>query len=166
MKFQYFIPFINGLSKTLDNPAATGRGRSPHFCRSALTDRPRAPQTGRNHRGLAHRDHWECPAAFAPLTRRIGFAARKSEPSCTSCSSCTSCTSCTSCFGSPRRPPLRWLRPGAENRKAAPKKFGTAIVRRVCASVVEKLGGAKEDRTPDLLNAIQTLYQLSYSPKR
>ena len=26
------------------------------------------------------------------------------------------------------------------------------------------LGGAKEGRTPDLLNAIQTLYQLSYSP--
>ena len=25
-------------------------------------------------------------------------------------------------------------------------------------------GGAKEARTPDLLNAIQTLYQLSYDP--
>ena len=149
VEISIFIPFINGLSKALDNPAATG----PLWC-------GKQPQTGRNHRGLVHRDHWECPAAFAPLTRRIGFAARKSEPSCTSCSSCTSC------FGSPRRPPLRWLRPGAENRKAAPKKFGTAIVRRVCASVVEKLGGAKEDRTPDLLNAIQTLYQLSYSPKR
>ena len=29
---------------------------------------------------------------------------------------------------------------------------------------VRNLGGAKEGRTPDLLNAIQTLYQLSYSP--
>ena len=29
---------------------------------------------------------------------------------------------------------------------------------------VWNLGGAKEGRTPDLLNAIQTLYQLSYSP--
>ena len=28
----------------------------------------------------------------------------------------------------------------------------------------KNLGGAKEGRTPDLLNAIQTLYQLSYSP--
>ena len=27
-----------------------------------------------------------------------------------------------------------------------------------------KDGGAKEARTPDLLNAIQTLYQLSYDP--
>jgi hypothetical protein len=27
-----------------------------------------------------------------------------------------------------------------------------------------KDGGAKEGRTPDLLNAIQTLYQLSYDP--
>lgn len=26
--------------------------------------------------------------------------------------------------------------------------------------------GAKEDRTPDLLNAIQTLSQLSYSPEK
>ena len=28
------------------------------------------------------------------------------------------------------------------------------------------LGGAKEGRTPDLLNAIQTLYQLSYTPRK
>ena len=28
-----------------------------------------------------------------------------------------------------------------------------------------KIGGAKEDRTPDLLNAIQALSQLSYNPK-
>ena len=27
-----------------------------------------------------------------------------------------------------------------------------------------KFGGAKEDRTPDLLNAIQALSQLSYNP--
>ena len=27
-----------------------------------------------------------------------------------------------------------------------------------------RFGGAKEARTPDLLNAIQTLYQLSYDP--
>ena len=27
-----------------------------------------------------------------------------------------------------------------------------------------KIGGAKEDRTPDLLNAIQALSQLSYNP--
>ena len=27
-----------------------------------------------------------------------------------------------------------------------------------------KTGGAKEDRTPDLLNAIQALSQLSYNP--
>ena len=27
-----------------------------------------------------------------------------------------------------------------------------------------RYGGAKEARTPDLLNAIQTLYQLSYDP--
>ena len=30
--------------------------------------------------------------------------------------------------------------------------------------VSAKDGGAKEARTPDLLNAIQTLYQLSYDP--
>ena len=30
--------------------------------------------------------------------------------------------------------------------------------------VLAKDGGAKEARTPDLLNAIQTLYQLSYDP--
>ena len=28
-----------------------------------------------------------------------------------------------------------------------------------------KTGGAKEDRTPDLLNAIQALSQLSYNPE-
>ncbi len=28
-----------------------------------------------------------------------------------------------------------------------------------------EIGGAKEDRTPDLLNAIQALSQLSYNPK-
>jgi hypothetical protein len=27
-----------------------------------------------------------------------------------------------------------------------------------------EIGGAKEDRTPDLLNAIQALSQLSYNP--
>lgn len=27
-----------------------------------------------------------------------------------------------------------------------------------------KIGGAKEDRTPDLLNAIQALSQVSYAP--
>ena len=29
---------------------------------------------------------------------------------------------------------------------------------------IYKIGGAKEDRTPDLLNAIQALSQLSYNP--
>ena len=29
-----------------------------------------------------------------------------------------------------------------------------------------KNGGAKEDRTPDLVNAIHALYQLSYGPNR
>ena len=30
---------------------------------------------------------------------------------------------------------------------------------------LSKIGGAKEDRTPDLLNAIQALSQLSYNPE-
>jgi hypothetical protein len=29
-----------------------------------------------------------------------------------------------------------------------------------------RFGGAKEARTPDLLNAIQALYQLSYDPNQ
>ena len=32
------------------------------------------------------------------------------------------------------------------------------------AALRAKAGGAKEARTPDLLNAIQALYQLSYDP--
>jgi hypothetical protein len=39
---------------------------------------------------------------------------------------------------------------------------GAAAFANHCVSV--KTGGAKEARTPDLLNAIQTLYQLSYDP--
>ena len=34
------------------------------------------------------------------------------------------------------------------------------------AALRAKAGGAKEARTPDLLNAIQALYQLSYDPIR
>ena len=36
--------------------------------------------------------------------------------------------------------------------------MGTRVFPNVCD------GGAKEARTPDLLNAIQALYQLSYDP--
>ena len=33
-----------------------------------------------------------------------------------------------------------------------------------CSKNISDLGGAKEIRTPDLLHAMQALYQLSYSP--
>ena len=32
------------------------------------------------------------------------------------------------------------------------------------ANIIDVIGGAKGSRTPDLLNAIQALYQLSYGP--
>jgi hypothetical protein len=42
------------------------------------------------------------------------------------------------------------------------KKKGERIARTPCSF----FGGADQDRTDDLLNAIQALSQLSYSPKR
>ncbi len=39
------------------------------------------------------------------------------------------------------------------------------IVKRLMKKNFKKYGGGKESRTPDLLNAIQALYQLSYTPE-
>jgi hypothetical protein len=43
-------------------------------------------------------------------------------------------------------------------KRQSPRAARTAIVSEI------RDGGAKEARTPDLLNAIQALYQLSYDP--
>ena len=37
-------------------------------------------------------------------------------------------------------------------------------MRKACAAIKRSDGGAEGVRTPDLLNAIQALYQLSYDP--
>ncbi len=41
----------------------------------------------------------------------------------------------------------------------------TPVKKKPAARRALEIGGAKEDRTPDLLNAIQALSQLSYNPK-
>ena len=50
-----------------------------------------------------------------------------------------------------------WVKLWGEMKKAAK-------IRSYLNTLVISFGGAKEDRTPDLLNAIQALSQLSYSP--
>jgi len=39
------------------------------------------------------------------------------------------------------------------------------VKKRLCYLAGDEIGGGKEIRTPGLLNAIQALYQLSYTPK-
>ena len=52
------------------------------------------------------------------------------------------------------------------NLSAVFRKRVTNAETEKCSFVASGDGGAKGIRTPDLLNAIQTLYQLSYDPIR
>ena len=60
--------------------------------------------------------------------------------------------------------PTKGIRGLKSRRKAASVLHGTRGKNRKAPQLIENVGGAERDRTADLLNAIQALSQLSYSP--